>query len=307
MTSPASTVAFLGLGNMGGPMAANLVAAGIAVRGFDPSSAATAAAARSGVVTCDSPAEAATAADVVVTMLPSGRHVLDLYREHGLLEAVGPGALFIDSSTIDVADAQLAHELAVAAGCRMIDAPVSGGVVGATAASLTFMVGGEQADVEAAAPYLDAMGARTVHCGPSGTGQAAKACNNLVLAISMLAVSEGFVLGEALGLSAQALFDVVSTSSGNCWALSANCPVPDLVPTSPSSRGFEGGFAAALMTKDLRLVADAAERHGIVLDLGQQALTAYAALAHDRPDVDFSAVIDAVRGRPTTSQEPPDA
>jgi 3-hydroxyisobutyrate dehydrogenase len=241
---------------------------------------------------------ATTGADVVITMLPSGGHVLDAYRPGaGIIGTVGPDTLLIDCSTIDVADARAAHDHAAAAGLPAVDAPVSGGVVGATAASLTFMVGGAADAVARAQPLLAAMGKRVVHCGDPGAGQAAKVCNNMILAASMIAVGEAFVLAESLGLDHQALFDVVSTSSGQCWAVSANCPVPGPVPTSPANRGFAGGFATKLMAKDLRLAAAAAEQGDVDIALGRHALAIYEELAAELPDRDFSVVIDAVRRR----------
>ncbi|WP_197370463.1 3-hydroxyisobutyrate dehydrogenase, partial [Streptomyces clavuligerus] len=228
------TVAFLGLGHMGGPMAANLVTAGHRVRGYDLLAPALDAAVATGVRAARSATEAVTGADVVITMLPAGRHVLGLYEE--ILPAARPGTLLVDCSTIDVADAREAHRRAVTAGMRALDAPVSGGVVGAEAATLTFMAGGGEAEFTEARPLLAAMGKKAVHCGGAGAGQAAKICNNMILGVSMIAVSEAFVLGESLGLSHQALYDVASTASGQCWALTVNCPVPGPVPASPANR-----------------------------------------------------------------------
>lgn len=297
-TSPAGilpTVAVLGLGNMGRPMAANLTAAGYAVRGYDPVPAAADASRALGLIVATDVPEAVAGADVVITMLPSGRHVLDAYAE--LVGTVPPGALLIDCSTIAVADARAAHVAAEAAGLESIDAPVSGGVVGATAGTLTFMVGGTDAAASRAEPILSSMGARVVRCGAAGAGQAAKACNNMVLGASMIAVSEAFVLGEALGLDHDALFAVLSTSSGSCWAVTTNCPVAGPVETSPANRDFAGGFATALMLKDLRLAAAAADETGTDTAIGRHALSVYEALADVHPDRDFSIVIDAVRER----------
>ncbi|MER7828336.1 3-hydroxyisobutyrate dehydrogenase [Streptomyces sp. NPDC096097] len=291
-----STVAFIGLGHMGGPMAANLVKAGHRVLGFDlvPESLATAAAA--GVEPAASAVEAATEADVVITMLPAGRHVLALYREQDLLAAARPGTLFVDCSTIDVADARAAHVAVVAAGHRALDAPVSGGVVGAEAATLTFMAGGGADEFAAAEPLLDAMGKKAVHCGAAGAGQAAKICNNMILAISMIGVSEAFVLAESLGLDHQALYDVASTASGQCWALTVNCPVPGPVPTSPANREYRPGFAAPLMAKDLGLAANALHSGGVNAPLSLKAAEMYAAFAAaDGADLDFSAIVRTLR------------
>ncbi|MYW94236.1 3-hydroxyisobutyrate dehydrogenase [Amycolatopsis rubida] len=287
-------VAFLGLGNMGGPMAANLVKAGEKVLGYDPVPEAAASAAEAGVSIVDSPAAAVAEAQVVLTMLPSGKHVLDLYRD--IVALAQPDTLFLDCSTIEVADARAAAELAVAAGHQAVDAPVSGGVVGAAAGTLTFMVGGRSEAFIAAEPYLHRMGAKFVHCGDSGAGQAAKICNNMILGVSMIAVSEAFALGQALGLTDQALFDVASTASGQCWALTTNCPVPGPVPASPANRGYQGGFASGLMLKDLRLSQAAAEAADVRTALGKHATDRYAEfVAEDGPGRDFSAIVTTLR------------
>lgn len=301
MNGDTRTIGFIGLGHMGGPMAANLVKAGHRVIGFDLAPDLLAAAAGAGVKAAGSSVEVATAADVVITMLPAGRHVLDLYRNEGLLTAARPGTLFLDCSTIDVADARAAHEAAVAAGVRALDAPVSGGVVGAEAATLTFMVGGTQAEFAEAEPLLAAMGKRAVHCGDGGAGQAAKICNNMILGISMIAVSEAFVLGESLGLSHQALFDVASTASGQCWALTVNCPVPGPVPASPANRDYLPGFAAPLMAKDLGLAANAARAGDVPTQLGLKAAELYAAYAAGAgANEDFSGILRTLRDGCTT-------
>ncbi|GAB2697382.1 3-hydroxyisobutyrate dehydrogenase [Kitasatospora kifunensis] len=288
-------IGFVGLGNMGGPMAANLVKAGHRVTGFDLVPQALEQAAAAGVRAADSAAEAVAEADLVITMLPAGRHVLAAY-DGGLLAAARPGTLFVDCSTIDVADARAANALAVAAGHRAVDAPVSGGVVGATGASLTFMVGAGEADFATVEPVLAAMGRKVVHCGPAGAGQAAKICNNMILGISMIAVSEAFVLGESLGLSNQALFDVASTASGQCWALTSNCPVPGPVPASPANRDYAAGFAAALMAKDLGLAANAAKAGGVPAELGLKAAELFAEFAQGQGGaLDFSAIVTTLR------------
>jgi 3-hydroxyisobutyrate dehydrogenase len=288
-------IAFLGLGNMGGPMAANLVTDGHSVTGFDPMPVALDRARHTGVTVTEDAASAVADAEIVITMFPSGKHVIDAYSE-GLLAAAGPGTLFIDSSTIDVEDARTARSLAVAAGHRGMDAPVSGGVGGATAGTLTFMVGADQADFAAAEPILSVMGSRIVHCGDSGAGQAAKICNNLILGISMIAVSEAFVLGEKLGLSNQALFDVASTASGQCWALTTNCPVPGPVPASPANRDYQPGFTGALMAKDLGLALGALEATGTAAELGPLAASIYRRFADEGgADLDFSAIINTIR------------
>ncbi|MEU7576177.1 3-hydroxyisobutyrate dehydrogenase [Streptomyces sp. NPDC041068] len=302
--APWRTIAFIGLGHMGGPMAANLVAAGHRVVGHDLVADALKEAASKGVVPAASAVEAASGADVVITMLPAGRHVLALYRDEGLLAAAAPGTLFVDCSTIDVADARLAHEAAVAAGHRALDAPVSGGVVGAEAGTLTFMTGGGAAEFAEAEPLLCAMGRKAVHCGAAGAGQAAKICNNMILGVSMVAVSEAFVLGESLGLSAQALFDVASTASGQCWALTSNCPVPGPVPASPANRDYRPGFAAALMAKDLGLAAGAARAAGVDAELGLRAAQLYEEFAAGEGATrDFSAIVQTIRRRSGAPEE----
>jgi len=288
-------IAFLGLGNMGGPMAANLVKAGHFVAGFDLVPAALDHARNTGVTVVPDSDSAVRDAEIVITMFPSGKHVIDAYAG-GLLAAATPGTLFIDSSTIDVEDARTARALAVAAGHRGMDAPVSGGVGGATAGTLTFMVGAEEEDFIAAGPILSVMGGRIVHCGDSGAGQAAKICNNLILGISMIAVSEAFVLGERLGLSNQALFDVASTASGQCWALTTNCPVPGPVPASPANRDYQPGFAGALMAKDLGLALGALESTGTAAELGPLAASIYRRFADEGgAGLDFSAIITTIR------------
>ncbi|MFE6081545.1 3-hydroxyisobutyrate dehydrogenase [Streptomyces virginiae] len=293
-----TTVAFIGLGHMGGPMAANLVRAGHRVLGFDLVPELLADAAATGVEPAASAIAAAADADVVITMLPAGGHVLALYREGGLLGAARPGTLFVDCSTIDVADARAAHQAAGAAGHRSLDAPVSGGVVGARAASLTFMAGGGAEEFAAAEPLLGAMGRKAVHCGTAGAGQAAKICNNMILAVSMIGVSEAFVLAESLGLDHQALYDVASTASGQCWALTVNCPVPGPVPGSPANRDYLPGFAAPLMAKDLALAANALRAGGVEAQLGLKAAELYADFAAgEGAGLDFSAIVHTLRPR----------
>ncbi|WP_435281165.1 3-hydroxyisobutyrate dehydrogenase [Streptomyces koelreuteriae] len=285
------TVAFIGLGNMGGPMAVNLVKAGHRVRGYD-----LAVTPGPELEPAASAVDAVADADLVLTMLPAGRHVLGVYDD--ILPAARPGTLFVDCSTIDVADARTAHERAVAAGMRALDAPVSGGVVGAEAATLTFMAGGGETEFAEALPLLEAMGKKAVHCGEAGAGQAAKICNNMILGVSMIAVSEAFVLGESLGLSHQALFDVASTASGQCWALSVNCPVPGPVPGSPAGRDYRPGFAAALMAKDLGLAANAVRAGGVDAELGLRAAELYAAYAERvGATEDFSGIVRTIRDR----------
>ncbi|MFE3794760.1 3-hydroxyisobutyrate dehydrogenase [Nocardia tengchongensis] len=288
-------VAFLGLGHMGGPMAANLVRAGYDILAFDPVPAAQDQARRDGATVVATAAEAVSASDIVITMLPNGRIVLDLYGD--ILPAAKPGTLFVDCSTIDVGDAKQAAELAVAAGHRALDAPVSGGVAGAAAGTLTFMVGGADADFAAALPLLEVMGGKVVHCGGAGVGQAAKICNNMLLGISMIGLSEAIVLGEKLGLTHDKFFDVVSTASGQSWALTSYCPVPGPVPASPANNDYQPGFATALMSKDLGLAADALRANGVDGQIGQLAAEIYTRFNQEEAGKDFSAIVTDIRKR----------
>jgi 3-hydroxyisobutyrate dehydrogenase len=290
----ADKVAFIGLGNMGGPMAANLVKAGYGVKGFDLSAESCQAATANGVAVVASAVDAAKDADVVVTMLPAGKHVISVWKE--LTAAVQPGTLLIDCSTIDVESARQAHVMAKEASCLSLDAPVSGGTGGATAGTLTFMVGGAAEAFARGEPVLQKMGKKIVHCGDAGAGQAAKICNNMILGITMAGVCEAFVLGEKLGLSHQALFDVASTSSGQCWSINTYCPVPGPVPTSPANNGYKPGFAAALMLKDLKLSQEAAGAAGATTEMGAHAADLYErfdALGHGGDD--FSGLINFLR------------
>ncbi len=283
-------IAFIGLGNMGAPMAANLVKKDFAVTGFDIVPANLASAAGQGIAAAGSAEDAVGAADAVVTMVPAGQHVLDLYRH--ILERARPQTLFIDCSTIDVASARQAHEMAQAAGMQSLDAPVSGGTAGAAAATLTFMVGGERSAFERGNPILSAMGKRIVHCGDAGAGQAAKICNNMILGISMIAVSEAFVLAGKLGLDAKALYDVASAASGQCWSLTTYCPVPGVGPKSPADNDYKPGFAAALMLKDLALSQQAAAEAGAATPLGAHAEDLYRRFNEaGGATQDFSAII----------------
>jgi len=288
-----TTIAFLGLGHMGGPMAANLVAAGHTVHGFDPVPASKAAAEAKGAKVFDTGAEAVAGAEVVITSLPNGNIVKACYAE--VLPVAPKGTLFIDTSTISVDDAREIHAKAGEHGLAQLDAPVSGGVKGATAGTLAFMVGGEDEAVERARPVLEPMAGKIIHCGGSGTGQAAKLCNNMVLAVQQIAVGEAFVLAEKLGLSAQSLFDVITGATGNCWAVHTNCPVPGPVPTSPANNDFKPGFATALMNKDLGLAMAAVMSTGSSAPLGTHAAQIYAAFADEHADKDFSAVIETLR------------
>ena len=287
-------IGFIGLGNMGAPMAANLVKTGDHVLGFDVVAAARQACAQLGVEVAASAKAAIEAADVVITMLPAGEHVRAVWTE--ILASAKREALFIDCSTIDVTSARAAHALAAQRGIAALDAPVSGGVAGAKAATLTFMVGGSADAFARGKSVLERMGKRVVHCGDPGNGQAAKICNNMILGASMIAVSEAFVLGERLGLSHQALFDVASASSGQCWSLTRYCPVPGPVPASPANNGYKPGFAAALMLKDLKLAREAAEAVHARTPIGAHAAEIYdryAAAGHSAND--FSGIINFVR------------
>jgi 3-hydroxyisobutyrate dehydrogenase len=289
-------IGFIGLGNMGGPMAANLVKTGEHVLGFDVVAASRDASAASGVEIVANARSAVENAEIVITMLPAGHHVLSVWKD--ILPAANQGALFIDCSTIDVASAREAHKLAAQQGVATLDAPVSGGVGGATAATLTFMVGGSQHAFERGRPVLERMGKRVVHCGEAGNGQVAKICNNMILGASMIAVSEAFVLGEKLGLSHQAMFDVVSSSSGQCWSLTSYCPVPGPVPTSPANNGYKPGFAAALMLKDLNLAREAAASVHVEAAIGTHAADIYQEYAETGSSgADFSGIINFVRAQ----------
>ncbi|SRR5579883_341821 len=292
-----TAIAFIGLGNMGGPMAANLVKAGHRVIGFDLVESLRAQAATNGAGIAPSGREAAAAADIVVTMLPAGQHVLSVWDD--ILPAARPGALFIDCSTIDVDSARRAHEAAKSAGIASLDAPVSGGVGGAKAASLTFMCGGAETAFAAARPILEKMGKRIVHCGEAGAGQAAKICNNMILGATMIVTCEAFALAEKLGLSGQALYDVASTASGQSWSLTSYCPVPGPVPASPANNGYRPGFAAALMLKDLKLAQEAALAAGASTPLGAAAAQLYGLFAASgHAGDDFSGIINFIRGAP---------
>jgi 3-hydroxyisobutyrate dehydrogenase len=291
-----TTIAFIGLGNMGNPMAANLVKAGHTVQGFDLVPDNLAVARDNGVVVMANAAATVRDADAVITMLPAGKHVLSVYES--IVPQAAPGTLFIDSSTIDVESARKAHAIAAAAGMASVDAPVSGGTGGAAAGTLTFMAGGSKEAFGRAEPVLKPMAGRIVHCGDAGNGQAAKICNNMILGISMIGACEAFALAEKLGLSDQALFDVASTSSGQCWSINTYCPVPGPVPTSPANRDYKPGFAAALMLKDLKLSQQAAQAVGAVTPLGAEATQLYAlfeALGHGGSD--FSGIIRFLRGQ----------
>ncbi len=292
-------IAFIGLGNMGRPMARNLVKAGHAVTGFDQFGDSLQAATRDGVSAATSIATAVVNAEIVITMLPSGEHVRDVYLgDGGVLGAANPGAMLIDSSTVDVETARMVAAHAAISDFKMLDAPVSGGVGGADAATLTFMVGGQEAAFRKAEPILGSMGKTIVHAGESGAGQAAKICNNMILGISMIGVSEAFALADRLGLDRQKLFDISSQSSGQCWSLTSYCPVPGPVPASPANRDYQAGFAAAMMLKDLRLAQQAAHSSGAATPLGAQAAALYALFCNaGSGDRDFSGIFEMITAK----------
>ncbi len=293
-----ATIAFIGLGNMGAPMAGNLVKKGHTVRGFDLAKANLDAAVLRGVTAAASASAAVTDADAVITMLPAGKDTIAVYSKSGILEAARKGTVFIDCSTIDVASARVAHELAIKAGMLSVDSPVSGGVGGAEAATLTMMAGGTKDAFEKARPLLECVGKKVVHCGDAGAGQAAKICNNMILGISMIGVSEAFVLAEKLGLAHEALFEVASTSSGQCWALTSYCPVPGPVPASPANKDYKPGFASALMVKDLKLAQEASAASGASTPMGALAAQMFALHnAHGAAGDDFSSIIKLIRGK----------
>ena len=290
-------VAFIGLGHMGSGMAANLTRAGHEVRAFDLVPAALDRAEAAGCTRAASGAAAADGADAVVTMLPAGAHVRAAY-EGELFAAARADALLIDCSTIDVATARAVHEAAAARGLAMVDAPVSGGTTAADAGTLTFMVGGGADAFSRAEPILSAMGKAVIHAGGPGAGQAAKICNNMILAVTMAGTCEAFALARKLGLDDQTFFDIASKASGQSWSLTSYCPVPGPVPTSPANRAYEGGFAAALMLKDVRLALEAGRSVGQALPMGSGAGALYELLAGlGQGGRDFSALIELLEGR----------
>jgi 3-hydroxyisobutyrate dehydrogenase len=291
-------VGFIGLGNMGLPMAFNLLKAGHQVEGFDVNGAAVAKLVGAGGASAGSVKGAATRNDIVMTMLPAIREVQEVYLDaDGIVANANPGTLLIDSSTIDVDTARLVAQRADGRELLALDAPVSGGIAGAHAATLTFMVGGSEAAYVRARPILEGMGKTIVHAGGSGTGQAAKICNNMILGVSMIAVCEAFVLAEKLGLDAQTLFDIASKSSGQCWSLTSYCPVPGPVPASPANRDYQAGFTAAMMLKDLKLSQDAARAANVATPLGAGAAALYGLhCGQGHGAGDFSGIIRFLRG-----------
>jgi 3-hydroxyisobutyrate dehydrogenase len=290
-------IGFIGLGNMGLPMAQNLIKAGHAVQGFDVRKAQGEALASAGGQAAGGIADAVSGAEIVITMLPAGQHVREVYlAANGVLAAAAADTLLIDCSTIDVETAREVAGAAERKGLAMLDAPVSGGTGGAQAGTLTFMVGGSDAAFARAKPIFEAMGKTIVHAGGAGNGQAAKICNNMILGVSMIAVSEAFVLAERLGLDAQKLFDISSKSSGQCWSLTSYCPVPGPVPASPANRDYQAGFTAAMMLKDLQLAQQAAGAAGVTTTLGAGAAGIYSRFVQNGEGArDFSAVIRLIR------------
>lgn len=291
-------IGFIGVGNMGGPMAQNLIKDGHKVKAFDLVGQTLSRIVNAGAAQASSPADAVSSVDAVVTMLPAGRHVSDVYTGNGeVLASIDPGTLLIDSSTIDVATSREMHQAAADAGYDMLDAPVSGGVTGAEAGTLTIMCGGSAETFARAKPFLDVMGKNIFHAGGPGAGQAAKACNNMLLAINMIGISEAFNLSDALGLDRQTLFDIVGTASGGSWALSNYCPVPELVPTTPANKDYNPGFTGAMMLKDLKLSQDAAQSLDVSSPLGAAATMLFSMYCNEGNDGDdFSGIIRMLRG-----------
>lgn len=294
-----TSIGFIGTGNMGGPMARNLLKAGFKLHAFDVVASSLEAIVAAGAEAASSAVDAAGKGDIVITMLPAGKHVASVYLgDVGIIAATRPGSLLIDCSTIDVKTARDVARSAQNNGKLMLDAPVSGGTGGAEAGTLTFMVGGPVEGFERAKPILEKMGRTIVHTGAAGTGQAAKICNNMILGISMIAVGEAFALAEKLGLDAQKLFDVSSKSSGQCWSLTSYCPVPGPVPSSPANRDYKPGFAADLMLKDLSLSQEAAMQAGVDTALGYHATQLYEAFAKaGEGGTDFSGIIKMIRAK----------
>ena len=283
-------IAFIGLGNMGGGMAANLVKAGHEVRAFDLAKPALEAAREAGCSTFDTAKEACEGVEAVVSMLPNGAIVKGVY-ENEVIGHAPAGAALLDCSTIDVATAREVIAAAGDAGYDMVDAPVSGGIAAANGGTLTFMVGGTQTAFNRAEPILGAMGKAVIHAGDAGNGQAAKICNNMLLAIHMIGTCEAFQMAQKLGLDAQTFYDISSVSSGQNWSMTSYCPVPGVGPQSPSDNDYQGGFAAALMLKDLKLAMEASDAAGAATPLGRHAQEIYEAFAAEHGGLDFSAVI----------------
>ena len=293
-----STIAFIGVGNMGAPMARNLLKSQVQVTAFDLNAAALKPVVEAGAKQAATALAAVAGADIILTMLPAGSHVRSVYLDDAsVLSAARKDALLIDCSTIDIDSARAVHAAAEQKGFDFLDAPVSGGVGGAEAGTLAFMCGGSDKAFARAKPVLEKMGKRIVHAGGPGAGQAAKICNNMLLAISMIGTCEAFALGEKLGLEHQKLFDIMSAASGQCWSLTTYCPVPGPVPTAPSNRQYSGGFATALMLKDLKLAQNAAQNAGATTPLGAGAAQLYSLFAaKGNGAMDFSGIIKMLRG-----------
>ncbi len=291
-------IGFIGVGNMGAPMARNLIKAGHSVSVHDVAPGAVAALVADGARPAESAGDAARGVAAVITMLPAGAHVRAVYTgEGGIVAAVAEGTLLIDCSTIDVDSARATADAARQQGLAMLDAPVSGGVAGAEAGTLTFMVGGEAEAFERAQPILSAMGRNIVHAGASGNGQVAKICNNMILGISMIALSEAFTLGRKLGLEPQALFDISSKASGSCWAMLNHLPVPGIVETAAANRDFKPGFSTAMMLKDLRLAQQAAQGVAAATPMGAEAAALYTLFSNaGNDDLDYSAIVKMIAG-----------
>jgi 3-hydroxyisobutyrate dehydrogenase len=292
-----ATVGFIGLGNMGAPMAANLLKAQHKITGYDVVSGPLGTLELQGGKAAANAAEAAASSDFVITMLPAGPQVRQVYLgPDGIIAKAKKGALLIDCSTIDVETARAVADEAKKAGFEMLDAPVSGGVMGAQAGTLTFMVGGADAAFKRGRPILEAMGRTIVHAGPAGNGQTAKICNNMILAVSMIGVCEGFAMAEKLGLPAQTLFDITSKSTSQCWAMTSYCPMPGPVPAAPSNRNYAPGFTAAMMLKDLRLSQQAAATAAATTPLAAAAANLYQLFVDGgMGGLDFSAIMQLVR------------
>lgn len=291
-----AVIAFIGLGHMGSGMAANLVKAGHQVQAFDLSADALAQAVENGAKAAKSTADAVTGAAAVVTMLPAGKHVRAVYADD-IFPAAAPGTLFLDCSTIDLDSARFVGKAATKKGFRFVDAPVSGGVAAAAAGTLTFMVGGAEADFAVAEPILKAMGKAILHAGDTGAGQAAKICNNMLLGITMIGTCEAFALAEKLGLDQQKFFDISSKASGQSWSMTSYCPVPGPMPATPANHGYKPGFATAMMLKDLKLAQDAAQAAGASTPLGAQAEALYAMFGNlGGQELDFSAIYKMFNG-----------
>lgn len=298
-------IGFIGLGNMGGPMALNLLKKDHKLKVFDLSKEAMQKLEAQGARRAGSAADAATDVEAVITMLPAGRHVRAVYLgELSILKAASSGTLFMDCSTIDVATARAVAAAAEKAGFAMVDAPVSGGVAAAEAGTLTFMVGGTDDAFERARPVLEHMGQKIIHAGPSGAGQAAKVCNNMLLGITMIGTCEAFLLADSLGLDRQKLFDIARNASGQNWSLTSYCPVPGPVPTSPANRDYKPGFTVAMMLKDLKLAQDAAQENGALTPLGAKAKTIYEAFDEaGQSGLDFSGIFKMLEQNARKSDE----